>query len=69
MKRDLAIWTLKMAIARWSPPQGCIFQSDRGGQYCPHDYQKTLRNNAAVETFFKIFKVKLIWRRLWETRR
>jgi len=43
MKRDLAIRALKMAIALRSPPKGCIFHSDRGSQYCSHDYQKTLR--------------------------
>ena len=30
MKRDLAIRTLKMAIALRSPPLGCVFHSDRG---------------------------------------
>lgn len=84
MKRDLAIRALKMAIALRSPPKGCIFHSDRGSQYCSHDYQKVLRghgfkvsmsgkgncyDNAAVETFFKTIKAELIWRRTWETRR
>jgi len=40
MKRDLAIRALKMAIALRSPPRGCIFHSDRGSQYCSHDYPK-----------------------------
>jgi transposase InsO family protein len=40
MKRDLAIRALKMATALRSPPRGCIFHSDRGSQYCSHDYQK-----------------------------
>jgi putative transposase len=84
MKRDLAIRALKMASALRSPPKGCIFHSDRGSQYCSHDYQKILRehgfkasmsgkgncyDNAAVETFFKTIKAELIWRRSWETRR
>ena len=84
MKRDLAIRALKMAIALRSPPRGCIFHSDRGSQYCSHDYQKILRehgfkasmsgkgncyDNAAIETFFKTIKAELIWRRSWETRR
>ncbi|MBL4929443.1 IS3 family transposase [Fuscibacter oryzae] len=84
MKRDLAIRALKMAIALRSPPRGCIFHSDRGSQYCSHDYQKVLREhglqasmsgkgncyvNAAAETFFKTIKAELIWRRTWETRR
>lgn len=84
MKRDLAIRALKMAIAFRAPPRGCIFHSDRGSQYCSHDYQKVLRqhgfkasmsgkgncyDNAAVETFFKTIKADLIWRRPWATRR
>ena len=84
MKRDLAIRALKMAIAFRAPPKGCVFHSDRGSQYCSHDYQKILRqhgfkvsmsgkgncyDNAAVETFFKTIKAELIWRRSWATRR
>jgi len=68
MKRDLAIRALNMAIAFRSPPKDCIHHTDRGSQYCSHDYQKILRqhgfkasmsgkgncyDNAAVETFFK----------------
>jgi len=45
LKRDLAIRVLKMAIALRSPPRGCIFHSDRGSQYCSHDYQKILREH------------------------
>ena len=84
MKRDLAIRALKMAIAFRQPPKGCIHHTDRGSQYCSHDYQKVLRqhgfkasmsgkgncyDNAAVETFFKTIKAELIWRHPWETRR
>ena len=84
MKRDLAIRSLNMAIAFRAPPKGCIHHTDRGSQYCSHDYQKILRNhgfkasmsgkgncydNAAVETFFKTIKAELIWRHSWETRR
>ena len=71
MKRDLAIRALNMAIAFRSPSKGCIHHTDRGSQYCSHDYQKILRqhgfkvsmsgkgncyDNAAVETFFKTIK-------------
>ncbi len=84
MKRDLAIRALKMAVALRQPPRGCIHHSDRGSQYCSHDYQKILRqhgfkvsmsgrgncyDNSAVETFFKTIKAELIWRRPWPTRR
>lgn len=84
MKRDLAIRALKMAVALRQPPRSCIHHTDRGSQYCSHDYQKLLRqygfkasmsgtgncyDNAAVETFFKTIKAELIWRRSWPTRR
>jgi putative transposase len=45
MKRDLAIRALKMAIAFRAPPKGCIHHTDRGSQYCSHDYQKILREH------------------------
>ena len=84
MKRDLAIRALNMAIAFRSPSKDCIHHTDRGSQYCSHDYQKILRqhgfkvsmsgkgncyDNAAVETFLKTIKAELIWRDTWETRR
>jgi Transposase and inactivated derivatives len=84
MKRDLAIRALEMAIALRSPPKGCLHHTDRGSQYCSHDYQKILRqhgfkvsmsgkgncyDNAVVETFFKTIKAELIWRQSWQTRR
>ena len=77
MNRDLAIRALQMAINLRQPPKGCIHHSDRGSQYCSHDYQKILRqngfkvsmsgkgncyDNAEVETFFKTIKAELIWR-------
>jgi len=84
MKRDLAIRALEMAINLRQPPPECIHHTDRGSQYCSHDYQKILRqhkfqvsmsgkgncyDNAAVETFFKTIKAELIWRHQWPTRR
>jgi len=84
MKKDLAIRALEMAIALRRPAEGCIHHSDRGSQYCSHDYQKLLLqkgfkasmsgkgncyDNAAMETFFKTIKAELIWRHSWQTRR
>ena len=84
MKKDLAIRALEMAINLRQPAPGCIHHTDRGSQYCSHDYQKILRNqgfqvsmngkgncydNAAVETFFNSLKAELIWLRNWDTRR
>ena len=66
MKKDLAIHALDMAVRLRKPPEGCIFHSDRGSQYCAYDYQKKLQahglrpsmsgkgncyDNASVETF------------------
>ncbi len=83
LKLDLAMRALDNAIALRAPPAGCIHHSDRGSQYCSHDYQKRLRqydikpsmsgkgncyDNAAVETFFKTIKAELIWRQKWQTR-
>ena len=34
-----------MAIALRRPPKGCIHHTDRGSQYCSHDYQKILRKH------------------------
>ena len=84
MKQDLALRALNMAIALRCPPPGCIHHTDRGSQYCAHDYQKLLRHhgfkvsmsgkgncydNSAVESFFKSLKAELVWRRNWQTRR
>ena len=43
MKRDLTIRALKMVVALRQTPKGCIHHTDRGSQYCSHDYQKLLR--------------------------
>jgi putative transposase len=84
MKKDLAIRALDMAINLRQPAPGCIHHTDRGSQYCSHDYQKRLHqqgfqvsmsgkgdcfDNAAVETFFKSLKAELVWRHTWTTRR
>ena len=42
MKRDLAIRALDMAVALRQPAKGCIHHTDRGSQYCSHDYRKRL---------------------------
>jgi putative transposase len=83
LKHDLALQALNRAVALRNLPPGCIHHTDRGSQYCAHDYQKRLRqlgfqasmsgkgncyDNAAVETFFKTLKAELIWRHSWQTR-
>lgn len=84
LKKDLAIRALQMAINLRRPPKGCIHHTDRGSQYCAHEYQKILRqhdfqvsmsgkgncwDNAITDTFFKTLKAELIWRQTWQTRR
>ncbi len=68
MKQDLALRALNMAIAIRRPPPGCVHHTDRGPQYCAHDYQRLLRkhgfkvsmsgkvnccDNSSFESFFK----------------
>jgi transposase InsO family protein len=77
MKNDLAIWAFDMAVRLRQPPEGCLFHSDRGSQYCSYDYQEKLQayglrpsmsgkgncyDDASVETFVKSLKAELIWR-------
>ncbi len=80
MKQNLALRAVNMAVALRRPPPGCIHHTDRGSQYCAHDYQKLLRehdltpsmsgkgncyDNSAVESFFKSLKAELVCRRNW----
>jgi len=84
MKKGLVLQALNYAVALRNPPPGCIHHTDRGSQYCAHDYQKRMRqlgfkvsmsrkgncwDNAIIETFFKTIKAELIWRNTWQTRR
>lgn len=43
LKKDLAMSALRRAIALRQPMPGLIHHSDRGGQYCSHDYQNLLK--------------------------
>ncbi|MBL6751650.1 MAG: IS3 family transposase [Nevskia sp.] len=71
MTRELVIDALRMAWFRRRPPPGLIHHSDRGSQYCSHDYQYLLRrygmtasmsrkgncwDNAVTESFFNSLK-------------
>ena len=83
LKKDLALNALQRAIALRSPSPGLIQHTDRGSQYCAHDYQKLLKmhgiiasmsgkgncyDNAMVETVFKTIKNELVWRTSFQTR-
>ena len=83
LKKDLALNALRRAIALREPSPGLIQHTDRGSQYCSHDYQRLLKahgivtsmsgkgncyDNAMVETVFKTIKNELIWRTSFQTR-
>lgn len=74
-KKALAISARDMAVRLRDPPPGCIFQSDRRGQYRSHDFQiklteysmapsksgkKNCYDNTVVETFFKSLKAAML---------
>jgi putative transposase len=74
MKKELVINALRQAKTRRGNPKGVLSHSDRGSQYCSHDYQKELKkdgficsmsrkgnvwDNAPMESFFG--KLKQEW--------
>ena len=76
MTKELVIEALEMAIRQRKPAAGLIVHSDRGSQYCSHEYQKRIKryqlccsmskkgdcyDNACAETFFHSFKVEWIY--------
>ena len=75
MTKKLVIDALQMAIWSRKPPHGLIIHSDRGSQYCSHEYQQILKlhalvcsmskrgdcyDNAAMESWNHSFKVEAI---------
>ena len=48
MTSSLVIDALQMALWRRKMPRGVIVHSDRGSQYCSHDYQKLLADNGLI---------------------
>lgn len=75
MTSNLVMDALQMAIWRRKRPRGVIIHSDRGSQYCSHDYQKLLAeysficsmskrgdcyDNASMESWNHSFKVEAI---------
>ncbi|WP_408064733.1 IS3 family transposase [Yersinia pseudotuberculosis] len=83
MTAELACNTLKMALWRRKMPRGVIVHSDRGSQYCSHDYQGVIKDNglicsmsakgccydnACAESFFHSLKVELVHGERFNTR-
>lgn len=75
MKAALVLQALMMAVVRRQPPEGLLFHSDRGSQYCSRIFRNRLEkyqmkqsmsrkgncwDNAPAESFFKTLKSELI---------
>jgi putative transposase len=80
---DLVVRAFEQAVAARRPAAGLIHHSDRGSQYCSHEYQALLRrhgmrcsmsrkgncyDNAPVESFFGRLKTELVHHRRYGTR-
>ena len=83
MTQQLVMQALFRAVAAKRPGKGLIHHSDRGSQYCSHDYQKLLRqfsmqasmsrkgncwDNAPMESCWGTLKTELVHHRRFDTR-
>lgn len=83
MTTDLVVRALEQAVASRRPSGGLVHHSDRGSQYCSHQYQALLANygmrvsmsrkgncydNAPVESFWGTLKTELVHHRRYRTR-
>jgi transposase InsO family protein len=83
MTKQLVCDALMMALWRRGFPRNVLFHSDRGSQYCSHDYQNMLKHygltcsmsrkgncwdNAVAESFFHSIKTELIYHERYATR-
>lgn len=83
MTRELVMNALRMARLRRKPASGALHHSDRGSQYCSHDYQALLAeygmvasmsrkgncwDNAPMESFFNSLKNERVFHEDYETR-
>ena len=81
--KELVSRALFGAVAHKRPPPGLIHHSDRGSQYCAHDYRRLLLqfqmqcsmsrkgncyDNAPMESFWGTLKNELVHHRRYETR-
>ena len=84
LRAELASEALEKAIAARLPEAGLLHHSDRGVQYASGDYQAVLAehglrcsmsrsgdcyDNASMESFFKTFKVELVYQEQFATRK
>lgn len=82
MTADLVVRALEQAASTRRPAPGLIHHSDRGSQYCSHEYQELLAShgmrvsmsrkgncydNAPIESFWGTLKTELVHHRRYET--
>ncbi len=83
LSRQLVCDALMMALWRRGFPRGVLFHSDRGSQYCAHDYQLLMKqygficsmsrkgncwDNSVAESFFHSLKTELVYNNRYTTR-
>lgn len=83
MKTHLVVDAISMAIGHRKPDKGLVHHSDRGSQYCSHDYRNILKehgficsmsrkgncwDNAPMESFFHTLKTELTHHRNYKSR-
>lgn len=83
INRKLVMNALRMAIWRRRPTPGVMFHSDRGSQYCSHDFQRLLKthkmtcsmsrkgdcwDNSVAERFFASLKTERVFYKNYRTR-
>ena len=83
MTKELVSRSLFSAVSAKRPGKGLIHHSDRGSQYCSHDYRRILDqfgikvsmsrkgncyDNAPMESFFGILKNELVHHSCYKTR-
>ncbi|KWT88140.1 putative integrase catalytic subunit [Candidatus Magnetominusculus xianensis] len=84
MKKELVSRSLFKAVVSRRPGKGLIHHSDRGSQYCAHEYRKLLYqlgmvasmsrkgncyDNAPMESFWGTLKNELVYHRHYKTRK
>jgi putative transposase len=83
MTTDLVVRAFEQAVSARRPAPGLVHHSDRGSQYCSHEYQALLRghgmsvsmsrrgncyDNAPAESFWGTLKTELVHHRRYQTR-
>ena len=83
MTKNLVSQSLFQAVAKKRPPAGLIHHSDRGSQYCSHEYSKLLKqfkmqssmsgkgncyDNAPMESFWGTLKTELVFHQHYQSR-